>query len=104
MNHFELFNLPVELDIDFATLKAEFLKLQQQYHPDKAEDSRWVHRPVFDWRRAGRRTGAGGWRLSRLRPRGHAPHRHRPGSHRNRARSAVHPALSDPRRRVKNAR
>ncbi|MCO8098868.1 Fe-S protein assembly co-chaperone HscB [Acinetobacter indicus] len=38
MNHFELFNLPVALDIDLATLKAEFLKLQQQYHPDKAED------------------------------------------------------------------
>ena len=38
MNHFELFNLPVALDIDLATLKTEFLKLQQQYHPDKAED------------------------------------------------------------------
>ena len=38
MNHFELFNLPVALDIDLATLKAEFLKLQQQYHPDKSED------------------------------------------------------------------
>lgn len=38
MNHFELFNLPVVLDINLATLKAEFLKLQQQYHPDKAED------------------------------------------------------------------
>ena len=38
MNHFELFNLPVALDIDLATLKAEFLKLQHQYHPDKAED------------------------------------------------------------------
>lgn len=38
MNHFELFNLPVTLDIDLAVLKAEFLKLQQQYHPDKAED------------------------------------------------------------------
>lgn len=38
MNHFELFNLPVVLDIDLNTLKAEFLKLQQQYHPDKAED------------------------------------------------------------------
>ena len=38
MNHFELFNLPVALDIDLATLKSEFLKLQQQYHPDKAED------------------------------------------------------------------
>lgn len=38
MNHFELFNLPVALDIDLAVLKTEFLKLQQQYHPDKAED------------------------------------------------------------------
>lgn len=38
MNHFELFNLPVALDIDLATLKSNFLKLQQQYHPDKAED------------------------------------------------------------------
>ncbi len=38
MNHFELFNLPVSLDIDLNHLKAEFLKLQQQYHPDKAED------------------------------------------------------------------
>lgn len=38
MNHFELFNLPVALDIDLATLKTNFLKLQQQYHPDKAED------------------------------------------------------------------
>lgn len=38
MNHFELFNLPVALDIDLAQLKTEFLKLQQQYHPDKAEN------------------------------------------------------------------
>jgi molecular chaperone HscB len=38
MNHFELFNLPVALDIDLAALKSEFLKLQQQYHPDKASD------------------------------------------------------------------
>lgn len=38
MNHFELLNLPVALDIDLATLKSEFLKLQQQYHPDKALD------------------------------------------------------------------
>ncbi len=38
MNHFELFNLPVVLDINLDVLKAEFLKLQQQYHPDKAED------------------------------------------------------------------
>lgn len=38
MNHFELFNLPVALDIDLAALKASFLQLQQQYHPDRAED------------------------------------------------------------------
>lgn len=38
MNHFELFELPLALDIDLATLKSNFLKLQQQYHPDKAED------------------------------------------------------------------
>lgn len=38
MSHFELFNLPEALDIDLATLKTNFLKLQQQYHPDKAED------------------------------------------------------------------
>ncbi|WP_010114774.1 Fe-S protein assembly co-chaperone HscB [Acinetobacter sp. P8-3-8] len=38
MSHFELFNLPEALDIDQATLKTNFLKLQQQYHPDKAED------------------------------------------------------------------
>ncbi|SPL71239.1 Fe-S protein assembly co-chaperone HscB [Acinetobacter stercoris] len=38
MNHFELFNLPVALDIDLADLKNQFLKLQQQYHPDKATD------------------------------------------------------------------
>ncbi|MEG0486609.1 MAG: Fe-S protein assembly co-chaperone HscB [Acinetobacter sp.] len=38
MSHFELFSLPEALDIDLATLKANFLKLQQQYHPDKAED------------------------------------------------------------------
>ena len=38
MNHFELFNLPVALDIDLANLKSSFLSLQQQYHPDKATD------------------------------------------------------------------
>ena len=38
MSHFELFNLPVALDIDLAVLKSEFLKLQQQHHPDKAEN------------------------------------------------------------------
>ena len=38
MSHFELFNLPEALDIDQVSLKSQFLKLQQQYHPDKAED------------------------------------------------------------------
>jgi len=38
MNHFALFDLPPELDINPAILKVNFLKLQQQYHPDKAED------------------------------------------------------------------
>ncbi|MEB3754168.1 Fe-S protein assembly co-chaperone HscB [Acinetobacter sp. MD2(2019)] len=38
MNHFELFNLTTALDIDLTALKSEFLKLQQQYHPDKAQD------------------------------------------------------------------
>ena len=36
MNHFELFDLPATLDIDLARLKANYLNLQQQYHPDKA--------------------------------------------------------------------
>ena len=38
MNHFELFQLPEALDIDLAALKKQFLSLQQQYHPDKAQD------------------------------------------------------------------
>lgn len=38
MNHFELFDLPVALDIDLVALKASFLKLQQLHHPDKALD------------------------------------------------------------------
>lgn len=38
MNHFELFNLPTTLDIDLAHLKAQYLQLQQQHHPDKASD------------------------------------------------------------------
>lgn len=38
MNHFELFDLPVALDIDLVALKANFLKLQQLHHPDKALD------------------------------------------------------------------
>ena len=37
MNHFELFQLPEALDIDLAALKKQFLNLQQQYHPDKAQ-------------------------------------------------------------------
>lgn len=42
MNYYELFNLPVELDIDQATLKAQSLKLQQQYHPDRVEDKNFA--------------------------------------------------------------
>jgi len=38
MNHFELFTLPTSLDIDLATLKTNFLSLQQQQHPDRATD------------------------------------------------------------------
>lgn len=38
MNHFELFNLAPQFDIDTVQLKQTFLQLQQQYHPDKADD------------------------------------------------------------------
>lgn len=38
MNHFEMFELPATLDIDLNQLKARYLQLQQQYHPDKAVD------------------------------------------------------------------
>lgn len=38
MNYFELFQLDPTLDIDLTALKTRFLALQQQYHPDKAED------------------------------------------------------------------
>lgn len=38
MNYFELFGLTAQFDIDLAQLKQTFLKLQQQYHPDKVED------------------------------------------------------------------
>ena len=34
MNHFELFELEPALEISLTQLKAKFLKLQQQYHPD----------------------------------------------------------------------
>lgn len=40
MNYFERFDLPVQLDIDLKLLKANFLKQQQQYHPDQAEDKK----------------------------------------------------------------
>jgi len=33
MNHFELFNLPVALDIDLATLKSEFFKVAATISP-----------------------------------------------------------------------
>ncbi|MDO4223777.1 MAG: Fe-S protein assembly co-chaperone HscB [Acinetobacter sp.] len=38
MNHFDLFQLETRLDLDLNQLKTQFLALQQQYHPDKAED------------------------------------------------------------------
>ncbi|SDB88107.1 Fe-S protein assembly co-chaperone HscB [Acinetobacter boissieri] len=38
MNYFEQFDLPEQLDLDLNALKANFLKLQQQYHPDQAKD------------------------------------------------------------------
>lgn len=38
MNYFELFHIPVDLDIDLTQLKQKFLALQQQYHPDKASN------------------------------------------------------------------
>lgn len=36
MTYFELFRLPVSIQIDQTKLKSSFLELQQQYHPDKA--------------------------------------------------------------------
>ncbi|MBF7685264.1 Fe-S protein assembly co-chaperone HscB [Acinetobacter sp. B10A] len=38
MNYFEQFDLPEQLDINLSLLKANFLKLQQQHHPDQAKD------------------------------------------------------------------
>ena len=38
MNHFELFELEPALEISLTQLKAKFLKLQQQYHPDNNQD------------------------------------------------------------------
>jgi molecular chaperone HscB len=34
-NYFELFELPVQFDIDVADLNARYRKLQQQFHPDR---------------------------------------------------------------------
>lgn len=38
MNYFEQFDLPEQLDLNLNKLKANFLKLQQQYHPDQVKD------------------------------------------------------------------
>ncbi|MBF7687186.1 Fe-S protein assembly co-chaperone HscB [Acinetobacter rathckeae] len=38
MNYFQQFDLPEQLELNLTTLKANFLKLQQQYHPDQAKD------------------------------------------------------------------
>ncbi|AOA58126.1 Fe-S protein assembly co-chaperone HscB [Acinetobacter larvae] len=38
MNYFELFELPIALDLDEKQLKAKYLSLQQQFHPDVAAD------------------------------------------------------------------
>lgn len=34
-NYFEIFNLPVLCEIDAEQLRGAYLKLQQEYHPDK---------------------------------------------------------------------
>ena len=34
MNYFELFNLPVSLQVDKAALSKKYFELQKQYHPD----------------------------------------------------------------------
>ena len=34
-NYFELFELPVQFEIDVADLNARYRKLQQQFHPDR---------------------------------------------------------------------
>lgn len=35
MNHFELFNIPVQFDLDLTQLSASYQKLQQLTHPDR---------------------------------------------------------------------
>lgn len=37
MNHFELFGLPQQFDIDVETLATRARQLQQQYHPDQGD-------------------------------------------------------------------
>lgn len=39
MTYFELFDLDPNLDIDFDLLKANFLALQQKFHPDNNQDN-----------------------------------------------------------------
>ncbi|MDA9556918.1 co-chaperone HscB [Vibrio sp.] len=34
MNHFELFSLPVQFQVDIATLSSQFRELQKRFHPD----------------------------------------------------------------------
>ena len=34
MNYFELFEIPVQLRIDSATLRSKFMELSRRYHPD----------------------------------------------------------------------
>ncbi|MCK5725834.1 MAG: Fe-S protein assembly co-chaperone HscB [Thiotrichaceae bacterium] len=38
-NYFELFDLPIQFEIDKAALSAQFLRLQTSYHPDKFVNS-----------------------------------------------------------------
>ncbi|MDV7105304.1 co-chaperone HscB [Vibrio sp. TH_r3] len=35
MNHFELFGLPIQYDLDGSLLSSQFRDLQRQFHPDK---------------------------------------------------------------------
>lgn len=35
MNHFELFGLPIQFELDGSLLSSQFRELQRQFHPDK---------------------------------------------------------------------
>lgn len=35
MNHFELFGLPLQFQLDGSLLSSQFRDLQRQFHPDK---------------------------------------------------------------------